>query len=97
MQNSNLDLQFNICNTSTLGVFDSNINNNLFIYPNPSNDFIIISGLKKSNQYIIYNTLGVKTDSGNIFNNEKINIQNFSNGMYFIILENGSIQKFLKR
>ena len=97
MQNTNLDLQFNICNTSTLGVFDHNINNNLFIYPNPSNDFIIISGLKKSNQYIIYNTLGVKTDSGNISDNEKINIQNFSNGMYFIILENGNIQKFVKK
>jgi hypothetical protein len=83
---------------SSLDVSDySQINNAITLYPNPSNDFIQISGLSQSEVYTIYNVLGVKINNGIISDNEKFNIQNYSNGIYFMKLENGVKLKFVKK
>lgn len=85
--------------TSTaLDLVDAQLNNDkLSVYPNPSNNYINISGLTKIQNYSIYNVLGLKIQSGSISNNEKVDIQNLKNGLYFIELRNGNTLKFLKK
>lgn len=68
----------------------------LILYPNPANNFIQISGLEKSENYVISNILGVKIKNGNISNQEKINIKNLTNGLYFLKFKNGNTIKFIR-
>lgn len=91
------DLTIQTYISAALSVNDFTANNVIKIYPNPSNDFIKISGLKKSEKYIIYNLLGNAISNGIISNNEKVNIQNMSDGMYFFKFENGNTIKFIKK
>jgi hypothetical protein len=81
----------------TLNTNDFNNQSKLTIYPNPSNDFIKISGLKKTENYSIYNSLGMEIQKGNISDLEKINIQNLSNGLYFIKFNDKQTIKFVKK
>jgi DNA-binding beta-propeller fold protein YncE len=83
-------------NLSTLSITDNSFNQSLNISPNPSSNFIQILGLTKRENYLIYNTLGLKINNGSISENEKIDIQIFSNGIYFIKFENGFTLKFIK-
>ena len=46
---------------------------------------------------MISNTIGTEVKNGKIFDLEKINIQNLTNGVYFLKFENGSTLKFLKK
>ncbi|MDO5980438.1 T9SS type A sorting domain-containing protein [Flavivirga spongiicola] len=69
---------------------------NVELYPNPTSERIKISGLKNTENYNIYNILGLKVKEGNISNKQEINIQNLKRGLYFIQLESGSIIKFMK-
>ncbi|MCF7569671.1 T9SS type A sorting domain-containing protein [Sabulilitoribacter arenilitoris] len=66
------------------------------IFPNPSSDRITVSGLKKDENYKIYNVLGTEIIDGIIANNKKIDIKNLTSGMYFLKFENGNSIKFLK-
>lgn len=82
---------------SSLGIFDLKAENiNLTLNPNPSNNFIKISGLTKSEKYTIYNSLGAKMISGEVLNNQNINILSLTNGLYLIRFENGLTKKFIK-
>ncbi len=81
-----------------LGNHDFNKQSNTInLSPNPSHDFIKISGLKQIENYTIYNVLGMETHKGTISNNEKIDIQNLTNGFYFIKFKNKRIIKFIKK
>ncbi|RLJ64494.1 putative secreted protein (Por secretion system target) [Lacinutrix venerupis] len=71
------------------------LDNAFKIYPNPSNDYIYILGLTGIEKYTIYNVLGAKIKKGVISNNEKIDIRDFTNGLYFLKFENGNTIKFL--
>ena len=85
-------------NTSTLGVSDFEYENeNSYLYPNPSNSFIQISGLNKKTEYSIINILGHKISNGTVNYNERINTQNLNNGLYFLKLKNGGVLKFIKK
>ena len=66
--------------------------NALQLLPNPSTDFIEISGLSKTNQFKIYNTLGKEVSSGVISANEKIDVGDLTPGLY--ILKLGSERTF---
>jgi hypothetical protein len=87
-----------ISTTPILGINDFiELNsNNLSIYPNPSTDFIQISGLTKADDYKIYNVIGAEVNNGIISDNEKINIQYLTNGLYFLKFKEGNTIKFLK-
>lgn len=85
-----------LINKSILGVNNIELTNELYIYPNPTSDFIEISSLTKTENYTIYDILGTKIRTGIISNNEKINIQNLTNGLYYIKLKNGKSLKFIK-
>ncbi len=88
---------------NTLSIFDNPLSVENFdlaekisIYPNPASNFIRVSQLSKPEKYQVYNTIGQKIIKGIISENEKIDIQNLANGIYFLKFENGSTIKFLK-
>ena len=66
------------------------------VYPNPASDVITITGLKETNNFSIYNVLGFKVNGGNLSGNENINIEDLTNGLYFLKFENGNTIKFIK-
>ncbi|WP_445749847.1 T9SS type A sorting domain-containing protein [Polaribacter sp.] len=84
---------------STLSLNDTELNDTeIAVYPNPSSKFIQISGIKGDEKaFSIYNTHGIKVKTGTIQENNKINIQTISNGIYFLIFENGNSIKFIKK
>ena len=69
----------------------------LNIFPNPTTDFITITGLNKTANYKIYSTLGKEIVRGTVSNNETITTQNLKNGLYFLKFEDGNTIKFLKK
>lgn len=66
------------------------------VFPNPSIDFIEITGLTTIENYKIYNTIGQEVKRGIVVENEKINIRNLTNGIYFLKLEDGNSIKIIK-
>ena len=82
---------------STLSAADIESNSkNLTIFPNPSSDFIQVSGLSEKLNYRLYNAIGSEIKSGVFSNNEKIDIKNLTIGLYFLKFNNGNILKFIK-
>ena len=73
----------------------SNSKVNVFIFPNPSNNKIQISGLAGSLSYEIYNIMGMKIFVGTVSKNEQINIETLIQGVYFLKLNN-KVLKFIK-
>lgn len=81
--------------------------NNLFIYPNPTTDYIHIELPDISNEkyilYTIYNNIGVEIRSSKISNGNsqlKIETKNLSSGIYYIHITSEtavSIGKFIKK
>ncbi|SFH76633.1 T9SS type A sorting domain-containing protein [Halpernia frigidisoli] len=67
------------------------------LYPNPSNDYIQITGLNKSEQYKIINSIGAEIKGATMSDNGTIKIRNLSNGVYFLKFDNGETQKFIKK
>ena len=67
------------------------------LFPNPSNDFIQVSGLKAPNNFTIYNALGAKVKTGIITNDTQIDIRNFKKGLYFLEFKNGNTINFIKK
>jgi len=88
----------NVTVTNTLGIEDLTvISDRIKIFPNPSTEFISISGVTLPNNFTIYNTFGSKIASGRINKNDRIDTRNFSNGLYFVKIENGISIKFVKK
>lgn len=67
------------------------------LYPNPSLEFIQISGLISEEHFTIYNLIGSEIKSGTISNTEEIQVGNFTNGMYFLKFDSGTTLKFMKK
>ena len=70
--------------------------NSLSIYPNPANSAVSISNADQSGIKIV-NSIGQEI----YVNSEKktdwkLNVSDFSNGLYFIIFDNQSVHKFIK-
>ena len=81
---------------STLTI-DHNINKpSVKIYPNPTNDYILISGTMHANKYEIYSISGNKLVTGNVAENEKIDVHNFKKGVCFIKFIGLNTTKFIK-
>ncbi len=70
---------------------------NIKLYPNPSKNYIKVSGIASAVGFKLYNILGTIVKTGSIENNKEIDIQNLSKGAYFIKLENGATLKFIKQ
>jgi len=81
----------------SLGLNNHNFNNTLKLFPNPSPDYIQISGLIQSENYTIYNIVGAEVKNGYIADNEIIDIKKLTNGLFFLVFENGNALKFIKK
>lgn len=86
-----------VSDNSTLSVDTFNEKTVLKIFPNPTTEYIQISGLKSAVNYSIYNIIGSEISKGTISNEEKVNTQNLTNGLYFLKFENGNTIKFIKK
>ena len=67
------------------------------IYPNPTTNFITVSGLFNSESYVIYDMMGRALQNGDINDNNTINIENLSNGNYILKLTNGFSSSIIKK
>ena len=71
--------------------------NNVKLFPNPSSDFINISGLEFDQNYTIIDILGSEKQNGTIFSNENIDIKSLTDGLYLLKFDNGNTIKFTKK
>ncbi len=79
------------------GVEENQIGNSrLVLSPNPSSDFVQVSGLRDTSNYTIYNSIGTQVNKGTIVNNQKVSVINLQTGVYFIRFEDGNAVKFVK-
>jgi len=67
------------------------------LFPNPSTNFIEISGLDNEETYTIYNVLGMKVQEGIVADRKKINITDLKSAVYFIQIENTGTKRFVKQ
>ena len=81
--------QMNLSTKSYLNLISFNLNNH--------NNLIELNGIFKAENYVIYNILGNKILNGKVGNEGKISIDYLKKGIYFFRLENGYINKFLKK
>lgn len=72
------------------------LDNKVKLFPNPSSEFIRVSGLTTTVNYSIYNILGKQVKDGSISNQEEVQIKNLNSGLYFLRLDNGNTIKFIK-
>ena len=90
-------LEWKQLNLITLDIQDFTlIRSKVLLYPNPSIDYIQLSGLGKTEKYAIFNFSGTKILNSSISNGEKIDIQSLTNGIYFLKFKNGNTIKFMK-
>ncbi len=85
---SNLKKSELFVNTDNYSTFSGN---DVKIYPNPANDFIIINNMQLSNYNIeIYNSFGQKLKTINTVNKNmyKINISDLQSGIYVLSIKN---------
>jgi hypothetical protein len=82
-----------------LGFNDNNLSEGLAIYPNPSASFITINSKNQPIENVkisdisgkqIYNTSNINSDL------KTIDISNFSNGIYFVLVNNQVAKKLIK-
>lgn len=81
---------------SSVGIKEQNLNSKFFIYPNPATDYIQVSNITTAQKYTVNNILGEEIKKGIVAPNDKIDIKDFSNGVYFLKFENGNSFKFIK-
>ncbi len=70
------------------------IRQSIRLHPNPSTDFIRVSGLNKNYNYTVYNVLGKEVLKGNTKAN--IDVKNLTKGVYLLKLEGLKVVKFIK-
>lgn len=84
--------------SQTLSVSDvPNDVNIIQIFPNPTLDHIYVNNLKGNQQYTIYDLKGQIIDSGMISQDQKIDLQTLSKGIYFLKIKGFSMKSFLKQ
>tara|TARA_B100000787_G_C16012430_1_gene214826 strand:+ start:140 stop:430 length:291 start_codon:yes stop_codon:yes gene_type:complete len=66
------------------------------IFPNPSSNSLQILGLNSAENHEIYSSIGQKIKAGKILNHTAIDIQNLSDRLYLLKLENKRMFKFIK-
>ena len=85
-------------NSGTLGIDDLNSKvSNFDIYPNPSSDYIRVSGINNSKKYAVYNLLGNSLQKGVLESNQNtISVSQLNAGIYLLKFEDGATVKFVK-
>jgi hypothetical protein len=86
----------NIIDTGTQSNIDVNLKAKIKTYPNPSINYISLSGLMETKNYIIYNMTGKELTRGSISFNNQIDVRFLTNGLYLLKLEDFEVIKFIK-
>ncbi len=81
---------------STLNTDDFQVEN-LKLYPNPSADYLQISGLQQYVNYSILDVQGKEIQFGTLKPHEKIVINTLHSGLYFLRIDSGTNFKFIKK
>ncbi len=81
-------------NKSGSGVVEYNEKNDIFVYPNPAQDDILIQNVPLAGNVKIYNEFGTCVIDSDYFG-DKINISKLCTGVYFVV-SNDRISKFIK-
>jgi len=81
----------------SISSFGHELSNETKIFPNPSSDFIHVSNLNKTTKYKIYDALSSLILEGTVSNNQSINIQDLTNGIYFLKFEKRNTIKLIKK
>lgn len=81
--------------TNNLSLFEND--NQATVYPNPTQNSIIINGLENDNfNYSVYSCLGKLMLFGVYHSSDAIDLSNLSSGIYFLQLENESTNYYFK-
>jgi len=64
----------------------------IYVVPNPSSDFIEISGISTSECYEVMNMQGKKLSSGIVVANQKINLTMLQDGIYLLVIRGVNIR-----
>ena len=67
------------------------------IFPNPTSNSIQIIGLNSTESYTIHDVMGRTLLNGILPSNNTINLENFTNGNYYLKLSNGLTYTILKK
>jgi len=82
------------CSTLTLNEIQTE---SLKLYPNPSSEFLQISGLQQNVNYSILDFQGKQMQSGTLIPQENIPINSLQSGLYFLRIDSGTNFKFIKK
>lgn len=83
---------------ATLGSNENDQNKSSFnLFPNPSSEFVQVSGLKKNEVFEIYTVSGEKVKSGQVSDGEKIDIKKLVPDVYLLKFRNGKTTKLIKK
>jgi hypothetical protein len=79
------------------GINESTFLNNVSLYPNPSNDVVIIKGISNDHSYVLIDVAGRELRSGTV--SEEISLAELSQGIYFVLIQTefGTLRKKLVR
>jgi hypothetical protein len=83
----------------TTGIMEYRSNATFYVYPNPANDFVTIDAslLENVNQVVVTNSIGQVVLQKNVSAiDNKIDVSNLKNGVYFMILNSESERKTSK-
>ena len=83
--------------TSTLNLNKQELNQDLKLYPNPTAGGLNLNNLRTATEYSIYDIQGRLLKSGRAEPEIGLDVSAFSPGRYFLKLENGGFQSFLKK
>ncbi len=81
---------------TTLSIIGFN-KDHVSIFPNPTTNSINISGLTNTESYTIYDVMGRTLLNGILPSNNTINLENFTNGNYYLKLSNGLTYTVVKK
>ena len=70
--------------------------NSIKLFPNPSSNYIQVTGLRETKKYVIFDAVGKKIKKGLVTENISINIEEFSKGIYFLKLGEVNTIRFIK-
>ncbi|MDG1393699.1 MAG: T9SS type A sorting domain-containing protein [Flavobacteriaceae bacterium] len=73
----------------------NNYEANVTIFNNPTTKKLTVSGLLHKADYKVYNIFGVEITNGEVYNNEVINLNRFSSGIYFFKLNAITTKKII--
>ena len=82
---------------ASLGLSEINSeDNHISIYPNPTTNYIKVSGVLNSETYVIFDMMGRQLQNGVLNINDTINVENLATGKYLLQFSNGATSTILK-